>query len=118
MMKSRNYIIGVLLLSFSLLAACSNDSSNEEEENTANAETTENNIHKVDEHKEYNNLNYTAVSQSENALAVLNEIIDNSVEMYALYITEMAGISDYEVVNPNAHKAQAARGSELTSLRM
>lgn len=111
MMKSRNYIIGVLLLSFSLLAACSNDSSNEEEENTANAETTENNVHKVDENNEDNNGNNNEEPEEESALDVLNKLAANSSDTDEIYVTDDIVIGEDEEVKPGIYDLEVTGGS-------
>src|SRR5699024_3074552 len=108
MMKSRNYIIGVLLLSFSLLAACSNDSSNEEEENTANAETTENNVHKVDENNKDNN---NEEPEEESALDVLNKLAANSSDTDEIYVTDDIVIGEDEEVKPGIYDLEVTGGS-------
>src|SRR5699024_6353114 len=111
MMKSRNYIIGVLLLSFSLLAACSNDSSNEEEENTANAETTENNVQKVDENHEDNNGNDDEEPAEESALDVLNKLVANSSDTDERYGTDDIVIGEEEQVKTGSYDPAVTGGS-------
>src|SRR5699024_2512495 len=112
MMKSRNYIIGVLLLSFSLLADCSNDSSNEEEENTANAETNENNVHKVDEINEDNNGNNTEEQEEESALDDLNKLAANSSDTDEIYVTDDIDIGEDEEVKLGIYDLEVTDGPE------
>lgn len=102
--KKRIIVIGLLLLSYTLLSACGNDS-NVGKETTESTENTERKVHKVESSEE------EEPEENNTPLDILNQLATLSTQTEEIYITDDLLIGDNEVVTPGIYDLEITGGS-------